>query len=68
MLYAIAFGAAGALMVAFRERFIEWVANRNRKFGITERHDKAARFTAWFIGVTFLAVGFVALLIAYPLR
>jgi len=55
-------------MVAFRERFIEWVANRNRKFGITERHDKAARFTAWFIGVTFLAVGFVALLIAYPLR
>ena len=62
------FGAAGVLMIRFRERFIEWVANRNAKFGMTTRHDRAARITAWFIGVTFLAVGFVALLIAYPLR
>lgn len=63
LIYAIVFAAAGLLVIIFRDRFIEWVANRNRRFGITKRHDRAARFTAWFIGVTLLALGFVSLVI-----
>jgi hypothetical protein len=60
---ALAFAVVGGTVIVFRDRFIEWVANRNAKFGLTIRHDRVARFTAWFIGVTFLAVAFVELVI-----
>ena len=59
--YGIAFMAVGVLMIVFRQRFVEWVANRNRRYGIVNRHDNAARLTAWFIGTTLVALGFVVL-------
>lgn len=60
---AIAFMGIGVLMIAFRQQFVEWVANRNARFGMYHRHDRAARFTAWFIGVTMFLVGVVELTI-----
>jgi hypothetical protein len=64
----IAFGvgslAGGVLLIVFRERFVEWVANRNRRYGIVKRHETAARLTAWFIGVTLAALGLAILLIS----
>ena len=68
LLSAVLFATAGVLMIVFRERFVEWVANRNRKFGIVNRHDTAARRTAWFIGITFIAVGCIGAAIALGIR
>ena len=57
------FASAGVLVLVFRERFVEWVANRNRKFGIVNRHDTAARRTAWSIGITLITVACVGVAI-----
>jgi hypothetical protein len=62
--YGIAFMASGVLIIVFREQFVEWVANRNNRYGIVKRHDSAAHFTAWSIGVMLVGSGFVTLLVS----
>jgi len=62
--YGIGFLAAGVLLIVFRERFVEWVASRNRRNGIIRRHETAARLTAWFIGITLAALGVAILLVS----
>lgn len=62
--YGIAFMAAGVLSVVFRQRFVEWVASRNNRYGIVKRHDSASRLAAWLVGVMLVCSGFVMLLLS----
>ncbi|MDQ6882989.1 MAG: hypothetical protein M3077_01950 [Candidatus Dormibacteraeota bacterium] len=61
---AIGFLAMGVLLVVSRGRFVEWVANRNARYGLYYRHDRAARFAAWLMGVLLFGSGSVMLLVA----
>jgi hypothetical protein len=53
------------LLIVFRERFVEWVAGRNYKYGIVNRHDRAARFTALIIGLTLICLGLLLLVVRF---